>query len=391
MRIAFIMNDDFYLWHFRKGLLLGVKDAGFEVTAITPHGPYVPMLEGLGIKHIAVPMYRFMSPLKDLRMIRDLYAVLKRERFDIVHTMTIKPNIYGSIASRLAGTRRVVGLVSGLGYTFMPASSAKERALQMATRALYKLGFSFTDKVWFQNGDDLALMVERGLIPEKKTLLIKSGGIDLELYKPCAQEGPRHKALRQTLDLHESGKLFTVIAKMNHTKGIMEFIEAGKQLLKRHPDLRFALVGPIEKNNPQAISEEELTAGLPHQIKWLGFLDSIKEVIYISHAVVLPSYYREGVPRAILEAMAMCKPIVTTDNVGCRETVDHGVNGFLVPVKDAGALADAMERLALDNDLAYRLGQASREKAAREFDERVVIERVIGELYEMPGGVKKPS
>jgi N,N'-diacetylbacillosaminyl-diphospho-undecaprenol alpha-1,3-N-acetylgalactosaminyltransferase len=183
------------------------------------------------------------------------------------------------------------------------------------------------------------------------------------------------------LGITDSTVMFSCIAKMNSSKGVIVFKEAARMLSSRYPEAMFLLVGPLEEDNPQAVPAKSISVDDIPRFRWIGFREDIKEIISLSRAVVLPSFYREGVPRVLLEALAMARPVITTDNVGCKETVEHERNGFMVPVRNIGALAGAMERLIIDKDLAERFGEYSRKKAIEEFDEEIVADRVLKELY----------
>jgi len=384
MKIALILNDDFSMWHFRKGLISTLVRTGIDVYAITPDGPYVDKIKSLGAHHIPVTMYRFYSSFEDIKLFMNLYNIFRREKFDIVHTMTIKPNIYGSIAAKLAGIKRVVGLVSGLGYIFSNANGLKPKILKIITCKIYSLANKFSDKIWFQNIDDLSYFVEKKLVSSGKALLIKSGGINLEEYSNEFLNKRLLENLRNELEMKKSTKLCSmIVARLVWSKGIKEFVEAS-EILYKYYDWKFILVGPFEEDAPESVPEQYLKEKRSKNLKILGhFRTDIKELIALSDIVVLPSYYGEGVPRVLLEAMAIGKPIITTNSVGCRETVENGKNGYFVPPRDPKALADAIEALINNDKKRAQFGSYSRSKVEREFDEKIVVKRIIKELYQL--------
>jgi glycosyltransferase involved in cell wall biosynthesis len=371
VKLALVLNDDFSMWHFRRGLIETLVADGHEVYVITPPGLYVEKLRSLGVKHFPVSMNRFISPGEDLRLIYSLYSTFRQTGVQLVHNMTIKPNVYGAIAAKLAGVPRIVALVSGRGYAFSDKKTLRARALSCGAKALYRLAFRYTDRVWFQNQDDRDFFVNEHLVDAPKSIVIRSGGINLREF---AAAKPQHD-MTVTVTL--------VAARMVRSKGVLEFIQACKILHERMPHVRFVLVGPLDPRSPDAIGEDVLRSA-PATLSWLGFRSDIAEILGRSDIVALPSYYLEGVPRSLLEGMACGKALITTNTPGCRETVDHAVNGLLVPPRDAPALADAIMTLASDKPLRDRFGQRSRQKVESEFDERLVVARVLAELYELP-------
>jgi N,N'-diacetylbacillosaminyl-diphospho-undecaprenol alpha-1,3-N-acetylgalactosaminyltransferase len=385
MRIALVLNDDFSVWQFRKGLIRALRDRGHEVYAVTPPGPYVARLESLGAVHRPVPLYRFVSPLGDLRLIYALYRTLRQDRIELVHNMTVKPTIYGALAARLAGVPRVTALVSGIGIPFM-AGGWKRRLMRCAVAHLYRLALAMTDKAWFQNPDDLDLFVREGLVARERAVLIRGSGVDLEELSAERVDRPRVAALRQELQLEPDDTLVVmVVARLIWSKGVREFKEAARLLADRHPALRFVLVGPPEPGHPDAVSEGYLDQARPRNFTAVTrFREEVREILALADIVVLPSYFREGIPRVLLEALSLGKPIVTTDHPGCREVVEPHRNGYLVPIQDTRAVAEAIAALARDEGRRREFGAHSRRKAQREFDERDVVRRILREIYGFP-------
>ena len=378
MKIAIVLNDDFTMWQFRRGLISALCASGAEVWTITPPGPYVPKLEALGARHHAVEVRRFASPLADARLMLKLYRPFVSERFDIVHTITVKPNVFGGLAARLARVPRTSASVSGAGYGF---SSDCGWLVARAVPLLYGLAFRSVYRVWFQNEDDLSLFVSRGLLAPEKGLLIRSEGVNLDEYNPHPLSPELARSLRAELGVGEKELIVLMAARVVWSKGVREFVEASEQVALKFPKVRFLLAGPLDPESPDPIPESYLLQKKSGQFRWLGFRSDLKNLLGLADVVVHPSYYREGVPTVLLEAMAMGKPILTTDNVGCRETVEPGQNGFLVPSRNSGALATAIETLLGDDQLRLRFGLRSLEKVRAEFDEHNVISRVMSELY----------
>ena len=390
MKIAIVSPDDFSVWHFRKELLVALKERGFDVYVIsdlyaseTP-GKYARLINNIGATHIPIKMGRFMSPVSDLRLLISLYKVFRSNKFDIVHNFTIKPNIYGSIAARIARINKVYNSVTGLGFVYSNKTSLKLRAVKPLIEKLYRLSCKLSDRVWFQNKEDLDLFVETNMIDKQKALVVRGSGVNLSEFSESSLDVDKVSRLKDKFGFASHTKfVIMAVARVIWSKGVKEFIEASERLKRDHPSIRFILVGPIEKDSPLSVSEAYLrTKEESGNFHWLGFRSDIREILALSDLVVLPSFYREGVPRVLLEAMALGKPIVTTDNVGCREVVDDAKNGYLIPVRDSRALSDAIELLLNDDIKRESFGKYSRMKVEKEFDEKKVVEQLFTKLYQ---------
>lgn len=382
MKVAIVLNDDFSLWRFRHGLMATLVRQGHQVTAVTPDGPYVSRIEALGVTHVPIPMYRFFSPFRDILLFLRLFKLFRENSFDLVHTITIKPNIYGAMAAKLAGVKTVAGNVEGLGFLFSENLQHATKKMTVLAAILYRIGLLFCDRVWFVNPDDMGFFVDRKMLASHKAVLIRSMGINVEEYAGTPVPEENIGLLTQELGIDPGDLVVTMItARMVWSKGVGEFIEAAQRLSHR-PKVKFLLIGPIEKDSPEAVPEGYLNQQNGGNLRILPtFRTDIKELWSLSDIVVLPSYYREGVPRVLLEALAMGKPVVTTQHVGCKEVVDDGVNGYLVPVKDAGALAEAIDHLLADRELRTAFGRNSLKKVQSEFAENRVIAQVLKKLY----------
>ena len=355
---------------------------GREVYIICPYGDYVSRLESLGVIHIPINLYRFISPLKDLKCLIGLYGIFRKYKFDVIHNLTIKPNIYGAIAAKLAGAKTILGSVEGLGSIYSENSEFKIRLLKPLITRLYRIGCSLSDRFWFLNEDDLSFFVENKIIDRKKTVLIKSTGVNMEGYSPDAANLQHVAELKEEFKIDNNTKVvLMVVARYLWSKGIKEAVGAYEILRYKYPNIRFILVGAFEEGSPDSVPQKYLLEKASDSFQVLNFRNDIKELIVLSDLVVLPSYYREGVPRILLEAMSMEKPIVTTDNVGCREVVEEGKNGFLVPVKNSEALANSIKILIDDDDKRIKFGKYGRLKVEREFREEIVVNKILKELY----------
>lgn len=365
-KIAFLSHLDLNLYLFRLPIMIALVKQGYKVYAICPRGDKFDLFQDHGIEAIDYKIQRqSLNPFKELKTIRNIYHVIKPLNLDILQNFTVKPNIYGSIAGHLAKVPLVVNAVTGLG-SFYISDSKKAKAVKVVIERLYKESNKKSNFCIFQNNDDMKYFIDKKLVAKEKAVLIKSSGIDTNKFKLSTED----KGL-------DKNKTITVlmIARAIWHKGIKEYYEAAKLL--KDENIEFVLIGDTDKGNLSCASEEFLNEG---NVKWLGHRDDIKEQIEACDIFVLPSY-REGVPRTLLEAASMHKPIVTTDTVGCREVVDEGYNGFLVPVKDHKILAEKILLLSRNEDLRKTMGENGRIKAIKEFDVNVVVKKYL-ELYD---------
>jgi N,N'-diacetylbacillosaminyl-diphospho-undecaprenol alpha-1,3-N-acetylgalactosaminyltransferase len=387
-RIALILNDDFSMWQFRSGLIRSLVAAGHDVTAVVPGGEYCDALEALGARVETVPMSRFVAPLADLRLFARLFRLFRRTRFDLVHTMTVKPNVFGTIAARLAGVPRVVALVCGAGYLFVPPRGARERVVQAIGRGLYKAAFRYTDRCWFENPDDLADFVARGIIDRERALLILGGGVDTSRFVPGSVGEGEIAALRAELGIARDAKTVVMVAaRLVRSKGVQEFLTAARAHAERWPDWVFVLLAPVDPEAPDAFPVDEVRQLASANTRLiLGFQHRVERFFAIADVVVLPTTYREGVPTVLLEAMAMGVPLIATDMPGCREAVTDEVNGYLVPAGDTEQLVDRLSALIGSEEKRRSFGRAGVRLAREKFSDETVNTRVIRELYLMDQG-----
>jgi glycosyltransferase involved in cell wall biosynthesis len=311
------------------------------------------------------------SPAGDLLLLLRFIRLLKHERPAVYLGYTVKPNIYGSLAAELLRIP-VINNIAGLGIVFV-----KHGLLTRFVKSLYRRSLSGSRKVFFQNRDDLAHFIEAGLVRPQSTDLLPGSGVDLHKFRvaPLPQIGP---------DSRDDFR-FLLIARMLWDKGIGEFVEAARQVKQQFPKVRFCMLGFLDVKNPAAISQEQMRQWVNEgAIEYLGSTDDVRQEIEKAHCVVLPSYYREGTPRSLLESAGMGRPIITTDAVGCREAVDDGVNGYLCKPRDATDLADKMiTMLGLSDKELDEMGRQGRMKMEREFDEDLVIGKYLEAIDEI--------
>ena len=375
--IAIVYNDDFYLHRFKGGLLRALSEAGHTVFAIAPAGESVEAIESTGATFIDWPLVRRgANPLRELRSLITLRRIYKRIKPDLVHHFTAKPRVYGAFAARFAGVRTVVASVNGLGYVYT-GRSLKSSIVRPISTLLNRLAFGISEAVLFQNHDDARFFEDTRMVSKEKIRHIPGGsGVDTAVFSPDAVDAEGTDRLRGSLDIAAGIPVVIMIGRMLTHKGVHEYVECAKIVVEDR-DTEFLLVGPTDEGNPASIPEETLVEwGKRGWVRYLGERSDIRELMAMADVVALPSY-REGFPRVLVEAAAMGKPMVTTDTPGCRDVVDDGVSGLIVPVGDAGALASAVEKLLASPDLRAQMGKAARLKALDEFDERRVTQDII--------------
>lgn len=355
---------------FRGPLLRALVAKGLDVHVAAPHLVDVPdirtELEALGITLHDISLNRTgTNPVADLATVAELWRLMRRIRADYVLGYTIKPVIYGSMAAWLVGVPNRFALVTGLGYAFTGEASGKRGLLRKLIQRLYRFGLSKSRKVLFQNPDDEALFRQLQLLPaDIPSCVVNGSGVDVADYALAPL--PQNPS-------------FLLIARLLGDKGVREYAQAARKVKAQYPDSIFRLVGWID-DNPDAIGQLELDEWVSSgTVEFLGKLADVRPAIADCNVYVLPSY-REGTPRTVLEAMAMGRPVITTDAPGCRETVTDGDNGFLVSVMAVDELAAAMVRFIESPELVASMGKRSRLVAEQKYDVHRVNEFMLGEM-----------
>lgn len=345
------------LINFRGPLLQSLVERGHDVIAMAPDLSQESRnaLQALDVTCQQVPMQRAgLSPLGDLRTLCAMFCAFRKTKPDVYLAYTIKPVIWGLFAAKLAGVPRRVAMITGLGYAFVDRGDFRQRLVRQIVCVLYKWSIAGAHAVLFQNPDDRSEFERRGLIPKGcEVIMINGSGVDTQQYALAAIP---------------KSPVFLLLARLIRDKGICEYAAAAHRLKVRYPHARFLLAGALD-SNPAAINEKELLLWQHDgDIEYLGSLADVRSALAACSVYVLPSYYREGTPRSVLEAMSVGRPVITTDAPGCRETVDEGVNGLLIPVRDTNALMEAMERFLLDPKLCEGMGAESRRIAEEKYD-----------------------
>ena len=367
MKVAILYNTSDYLLRFRTELIRSLQAAGSEVVAVTPRDQTTPRLAALGVRWREWELAgKSLNPFSDLAALMRLRRILVDERPDAVLSFTIKPVLYGSVVARWVGVPTVVSMITGMGSMFL-GNNLRKRMLLPLIHSAYRVALLRNQSVLFQNAEDLDYFLEKRLLRREQALRTNGSGVNLSEFKRASAEVIKGS--------------FLLIARMIEAKGVREFASAARSVKARFPDSKFTLIGPTD-NDSSAISRAEIADWEREGfIEYAGEQPDVRPFLARAEVYVLPSYYFEGVPRSILEALAMGKPIITTDWRGCRDTVEPGVNGFLVPPRDAGALASAMERFLDDPALSASLGSASRRLAEEKFD----VVRVNREVMQVLG------
>lgn len=366
MKLLMIVNEDRFFLSHRKEIALTAQTAGWDVTVVCKDTGRFDELKSLGLNVLELPINPTgMNPIQELKTWRFLFTLYRKNRDAVVHHVGLKNILWGGLAARLARVHGVVNAVSGLGAIF---SNGKLGVTAKGILTVMKFSNNRKRvKVIFQNQEDKNLFLHYGVVDESQVEFIKGSGVDLNDFKYVPE--PEDQILKVVFS-----------ARMVKEKGVIVLIEAAERLRQDYEGkVEFWLCGRLAVN-ADAVSKEELETRCDGQyIKWLDFQKDMKSVLEQCHIVAFPSYYREGVPKSLIDACAIGRPIVTTYSIGCKDVVDDGLNGFLIPVKDSEALAHKLRILIHDKDMRIKMGKASRKKAEREF----AIEKVIGKHLEI--------
>ncbi|BDC92620.1 glycosyltransferase family 4 protein [Treponema bryantii] len=363
-----INNDKFFLSH-RKPIALAAKEAGYDVTIVASSTGLESQITELGIKYINLPMNTTgMNPKEEFKTYKFLKKLYKKEKPDIIHQVGLKPILWGTIAARQCGIKNVVNAVSGTGFLFSPA-----KRNSIVSKGICKVLSLYSSKknykYIFQNTDDEKEFFNTGIIKHEQVTFIKGSGVDLNDFKYVPESEKDNFKIKC---------VFT--GRMVEDKGVLVIFEAAKILKEKYSEkIEFWLCGDLD-TNPKALKKEQIESECDGTyVKWLGFQKNIKDILSQCHIMIFPSFYMEGLPKSVIDAEAVGLPLITTDWVGCRDTVIDGENGFLIPIKDANSLAEKIGVLVDDSDLRQRMGKSAREYAEKYFS----IENVVNKHLEI--------
>jgi len=359
--IVISINTSWNLINFRKGLLFAIKKRGYKLIALAPVDKYTDEVKEYVDEFCEIKIdKKGINPIKDFLLFTKYFSLLKYYKPDFYLSYTIKPNIYGSLAANLLGIN-VINNIAGLGTTF-----SNQGLVNKIVKFLYKISLANSHKIFFQNLEDSELFIKNRILTKNNLDILPGSGVDLEYFSNSPMLKNKH--LR-----------FILISRMLWDKGIGEYIDAIKIVKKQYPNVEFCLLGFVDIDNKLSISinqiNEWVSDGL---INYLGMRDDVRDEIKKSDCVVLPSYYREGTPRILLEAASIGRPIITTDNVGCRDVVENNFNGYLCKPRDAIDLSKKiLNMINLDNNLRQEMGHRSRLIAEKKYDEKIVISKYL--------------
>lgn len=369
--ILFVANRaEFFVSH-RIPIARAAQERGMEVHVATPRDPYVPELKSHGFTWHPLELEgKSLNPFQELRTLIDLIRLYRTVAPEIVHHIAFKGVLYGSIAARIARVPRVVNAFTGLGHLFS-ADTPKVKIVRWVVLQLARLGFGHPrSRTIFQNPDNIEEFVGRGVLNRNQVRLIKGSGVDVGTFEPAPES--------------EGSPVVILASRLVWDKGIGEFVDAARQLRREGIDARFALVGKSDPLNPNAVPEEQLRAWDDESaVEWWGFQEDMPGIFASTHVVCLPSYYREGVPKVLIEAAACERPIVTTDMPGCREIVKDGQNGILVPPRNVESLAAALKETIENPRLRREMGKAGRQFVQDEFSIDRVVKDTMGVYDEL--------
>ena len=360
MKICLVDNNLKLNLNFRGNIIKAFLDKDYDVTIISPEDKTVNIKEvDERLNFIPIEVSRKgKNPFSDLIYCKKLFNIYRKEKFDLIFHYTIKPNIYGNIASHFAKIK-AISIIPGLGHLFIKESFATK-----IVEILYRFSLNYANEVWFLNEDDKKEFLKRKLVKESKVKILPGEGINLEKFKPIKMERENDKVI------------FLMIARVLWEKGFKEYVEAAEILKKKYSNLEFQLLGAIDTGNPSGVPEEVVMKYHNNKIiNYLGTINDVPKVIAKCDCLVLPSY-REGVPRTLMEGASMEKPLITTNVTGCREVVIDAYNGFLCEKQSSKDLADKIEKfLLLSKEERERLGKNGRKLMKEKFEDSKVIEK----------------
>lgn len=362
MKIAVLSSHTPSLFWFRMDMMLSFKALGHEVIAIgnEPESSWTEKFSENGIKYIAADISRNgTNPIKDLKTLKSLKAILKEEKPDKLFTYQAKTVIYGGIAANMLGITEVYPLIAGIGSVFL-SNDIKSKIIRFILKTEYRFAMRKSHNVFFQNNDDVKVFTDNKIIKKEKTVILNGSGVNLEKFiqKPLPD-----------------GTAFLCISRLIKDKGVYEYLQAAKRVKEQYPNARFLLVGPYD-SNPSALKQEELKPYIDDGIvEYFGEASDVRPYLEMCNVFVLPSY-REGTPKTVLEAMATGRAIITTDATGCRETVTSGENGYLVPIKDVDSLADAMVDLIENPAQIAQMAEQGLQMVKEKFDVNIVNNKI---------------
>ena len=363
MKIVMIAPKTSTFINFRGDLMKEISKKGNEIVAICPEQGFEETLKELGARCVLIKLNKTSTTIFDnIEYLKNLTKIIKEEKPDKIFAYTIKPIIFGSIAAHRAQVKEMYSMVTGLGYVYA-VDTLKTKILRIICGLGYKIAFKYNQKVIFQNKDDIEEFVTRKYLKKDKCEVVDGSGVNLERFKrkPLPKEN-----------------VLLMVSRILKQKGVREYFEAAKIVKEQYPETQFLYVGAEDKTqaalNLEEVKEEFLDTGI---VDYCGESNDIPSYLVKSTVFVLPSYYREGVPRTLLEALAMGKPILTTNTIGCKETVIDGENGYFVPIKDSKALAEKMIYMIQHREQLEKMSEKSFEYCKERFDVNIINKKML--------------
>jgi len=358
-KVLILVNHDVVIYNFRKELVERLLSDGNQVVISSPYGERIDDLVEMGCKYIEAKIERHgTNPLNELKLMSYYKKIMRDIKPDVVLTYTIKPNIYGGLAAKKYGIPYIAN-ITGLG-----TAVEKKSIMQQITIILYKLAFSNIQRVFFQNTENMKFFRDNNIVADKHRL-VPGSGVNLDHF--------------QILDYPSEDTIeFVFISRIMKEKGIDQYIEAAEYITKKYPNTKFHVCGFCEE------AYEEILSDLQNKniLTYHGMIRDIRDVLMKTHCTIHPTYYPEGLSNVLLESAASGRPIITTDRSGCREVVDHGINGFMIKQKDSNDLIEKVESfLKLGIKEKRQMGLAGRSKVEKEFDRQIVVDAYIEEIY----------
>jgi len=374
--IALVVNQNEIFFRLRMPWVQLLKENGYKVYAVVASGSWNDQIEAGGAKFIEWKLSRSgRNPITEFRSILGLRSILSRIRPDIVQNFHTKPNIYAPIAARLAGVPVTVSTVTGLGYTFVDRKGLGSRLGRRFNLSMYSLANRLASAVTFQNPEDMEMLLQRsGLNPSKSRFIPGGSGVDISEYDFGAKKAEISTQIRRSLNIPDQAFVAMFVGRLQMDKGLAEFVDAARHLKKKRSDVVFVMVGAPDPGNIRSVPESNLSQWQSEgDVIFTGRREDVHHLMAAANTVVTPTYYREGLPRTLLEAAASGLPLIGTDMPGVREAISDDYNGILIPTRNSNAISNAVERLADNPDLARKYGEASLDRARSEFDHRRVV------------------
>ena len=359
-----------------------LREHGYTVYAVTTHGHWNEKIISSGATLIEWKLSRSgRNPFAELRSILRLARILRKIRPDIVQNFHTKPNIYAPLAAKLAGVPITISTVTGLGYTFVERPGIANKFAKGLTLAMYSFANRLANEVTFQNNDDMRLLKRKNALSMTKGRFIRGGsGVELSKHHPGTQDSARSKDLRHSLGIAESDFVAMFVGRLQLDKGLVEFVEAARKIKKKRTDITFVMVGAPDPGNIRSLPESRLLKWKSEgNVIFTGRREDVPDLMAMADTITTPTFYREGLPRTLLEAAASGLPLIGTDVPGVRDAITDGLNGILIPKRNSEALADAIKELADNPEKSKRYGEFSLQRAINEFDHQ----RVVGEYVRM--------